>query len=63
MRQGYTRHAVATAQNMLHVMSGALRSKTLYRDLETDYKALIVQRNAPRWIRMLKKYGIDAITG
>lgn len=48
---------------MLRVMSGALRSKTLYRDPETDYKALIVQRNAPRWIRVLKKYGIDATTG
>jgi len=28
-----------------------------YRDADTDYEALAVQRNAPRWIKKLKQYG------
>jgi hypothetical protein len=28
-----------------------------YRDATVDYEAISVGRNAPRWIRMLKKYG------
>ncbi|KAB8038579.1 hypothetical protein [Janthinobacterium aquaticum] len=28
-----------------------------YRDSTTDYEALAVQRNAPRWIKALTKFG------
>jgi hypothetical protein len=28
-----------------------------YRDAATDYEALTVQRNAPRWIKKLIQYG------
>lgn len=28
-----------------------------YRDATVDYEALSVARNAPRWIKMLKKHG------
>nr|VFK24897.1 MAG: hypothetical protein BECKLFY1418C_GA0070996_12001 [Candidatus Kentron sp. LFY] len=28
-----------------------------YRDATIDYEALSVERNAPRWMRMLEKYG------
>ncbi len=28
-----------------------------YRDATVDYAAISVGRNAPRWIRMLRKYG------
>jgi hypothetical protein len=28
-----------------------------YRDATVDYEAMSVERNAPRWIRMLKQYG------
>ena len=28
-----------------------------YRDAGTDYQALVVKQNAPRWILALKKYG------
>ena len=31
-----------------------------YRDAGVDYEALSVQRNAPRWMRMPKKYGYIA---
>ena len=28
-----------------------------YRDPEIDYEALVVAKNAPRWLKALKKYG------
>jgi len=31
-----------------------------YRDATVDYEKLSVQRNAPRWIKTLKKYGYIA---
>ena len=40
-----------------------LKTNTPYLDPETDYEALMVKRNAPRWIRMLNKYGVDPATG
>jgi len=33
---------------------------THYQDKEIDYEALNVQRNAPRWIKMLRKHGFIA---
>lgn len=40
-----------------------LKNNAQYRDPETDYEPLMVQRNAPRWVRMLKKYRNDPATG
>ncbi len=34
-----------------------LRTGTHYQDKSVDYEALSVARNAPRWIKMLKKHG------
>jgi len=31
-----------------------------YRDSAIDYEALVVQRNAPRWIKSLVKFGFIA---
>ena len=63
VRRGYKRATVATAHKPLRVIHCVLKSNRPYRDPETDYEALMVKRNAPRWIRMLEKYGIDPATG
>ena len=34
-----------------------LRDGQPYRGSEVDYEQLLVQRNAPRWLRKLKQYG------
>ncbi|HPP46636.1 MAG TPA: IS110 family transposase, partial [Accumulibacter sp.] len=34
-----------------------LKRREHYRDSATDYEALSVQRNAPRWIKALTKLG------
>ena len=34
-----------------------LKRREYYRDSSADYEALSVQRNAPRWIKALTKFG------
>jgi transposase len=34
-----------------------LQKKQPYRDPGIDYEKLVVERNAPRWIKALGKYG------
>lgn len=57
VRRGYKRAIVATAHKMLRVIYVVLREGRPYHDPEADYEALMVSRNAPRWIRMLRRYG------
>ncbi len=59
VRRGYKRATVATAHKMLRCIHAMLSADAVYRDPQTDYEALMVKRNAPRWIAMLKKHGID----
>jgi transposase len=37
-----------------------LSKKTHYVDKTVDYEALMVERNAPRWLKMLVKNGFVA---
>ena len=62
VRRGYCKASVATAHKMLRVIYSVLKSGVPYHDPETDYEAAMVQRNAQRWITMLKKHGIDPAT-
>ena len=39
-----------------------LAKATHYQDRSVDYEALSVARNAPRWIKMLRKHGFIADT-
>ena len=57
IRRGYKRATVATAHKMLRIAYQMLRTGRPYHDPETDYEALMVKRNAPRWIRMLEQHG------
>lgn len=63
IRRSTKRAIVATAHKMLRVIYAVLRDQQPYRDPQTDYEAIMVRRNAPRWITMLQKHGIDPITG
>ena len=57
VRRGYKRATVATAHKLLRVIYHMLTTGEFYRDRETDYEALMVMRNAPRWFKMLRKHG------
>lgn len=63
VRRGYKRATVATAHKLLRTLYRMLITGQPYQDPHTDYEALMVKRNAPRWIRMLKQHGIDPTTG
>ena len=56
-RRGYKRAIVAGAHKMLRVIYVVLKTGKPYYDRTADYEALLVKSNAPRWIRMLRRYG------
>ncbi len=58
VRRGYKRATVATAHKMVRTLYAVLRDQKPYRDPQADYEQLLVRRNAPRWVRELKKFGI-----
>ena len=57
-RRGSKRAIVATAHKMARILYVMLRDRVPYRDPGTDYEALLVGRNAPRWLRQLDRFGI-----
>lgn len=56
-RRGNKRAIVALAHKMLRIIFFMIQRRDYYRDSHVDYEALIVKRNAPRWIRMLQRHG------
>ena len=63
VRQGYKRAIVATARKMLRVIYAVLRCTNPYRQPGDRLRSTHGPTNAPRWIRMLTKTGIDPKTG
>ena len=57
IRRGTKRAIVAIAHKVLKIVYVLLARGVPYRDDTVDYQALAVKRNAPRWIRQLKKFG------
>ena len=57
IRKGYKRAIVALGHKMLRTLFFMIKRHEHYRDRAVDYEALAVQRNAPRWIKALTKYG------
>ncbi len=57
IRKGHKKSIVALAHKMLRIVFAVLKSNLPYRDRLVDYEALSVQRNAPRWMKMLIKHG------
>lgn len=57
VRRGYKRAIVAVAHKLLRTIFFMLKRGEHYRDSSIDYEALSVQRNAPRWIKSLIRFG------
>jgi transposase len=55
--RGYKRAIMACARKMLRIVWAMLKRNEPYRDATVDYQALSVRRNAPRWLRMLRRHG------
>ena len=56
-RIGYKWAILATAHELLRVIHAVLRNDRPYTDPGIDYQQMVVERNAPRWLRMLRQYG------
>lgn len=57
LRRGRKRAIIALAHKILKIIYSLIVHGDYYRDAAIDYEALVVERNAPRWIRQLKKFG------
>lgn len=57
VRRGHKRAIIAIGHKILRTIFFMLKRREHYRDSATDYEALSVQRNAPRWIKSLTKFG------
>ena len=57
IRRGTKRAIIAVGHKLLEIIYVLLSKKEPYRDPGVDYERLIVNRNAPRWIKALQKYG------
>lgn len=60
IRKGHKKSIVALAHKMLRTIYAMLATGTHYQDRSVDYEALSVARNAPRWMKMLRKHGFLA---
>jgi len=57
VRRGHKRAIIAIGHKILRTIFFMLHRREHYRDSAIDYEALFVQRNAPRWIKALTKFG------
>ncbi|EKP0314470.1 TPA: IS110 family transposase [Aeromonas veronii] len=57
VRRGYKRAIIAIGHKLLRTIFFMLQRREHYRDCATDYEAISVQRNAPRWMKALRKFG------
>ena len=58
IRRGHKRSLIAIAHKLIRVIySMILKRRQPYIDPETDYEAIMVRKNAPRWLQKLEQYG------
>jgi transposase len=57
LRRGRKRTIIALAHKILRTVFALIQRGVHYRDSAIDYEALSVQRNAPRWIKALSRFG------
>jgi transposase len=57
VRRGRKRAIFALAHQLLKLVFILIDRGDYYRDATVDYEALSVARNAPRWMKMLRKHG------
>ena len=58
LRRGKKKATIAICRKMLTIMFAMLSTGAIYRDPTVDYNELRVRKNAPRWIKELKKYNM-----
>ena len=57
IRRGHKRTIIALGHKILRVIFVMLKNVKPYFDPGIDYEELMVDRNVPRWLQALKKFG------
>ena len=57
IRRGHKKTIIALAHKLIRTIYFVLTRRQPFRDSSFDYEAASVAKNAPRWIKPLKKYG------
>jgi transposase len=57
LRRGHKKAIIALAHTLIRTLFFVLTRRQPYRDSGFDYEVASVAKNAPRWIRALKKFG------
>lgn len=57
IRKGHKRAIVAIGHKLLRIIYFLLKNNKPYKDPTIDYNALVVKKNASRWIKALEKFG------
>lgn len=57
IRRGHKRAIVALGHKIMRISYTLLKNKEAYKDPDVDYEALVVKKNAARWIKALKQFG------
>jgi len=56
-RRGHKKAIIAVAHQIIRTIYVLFTRRQAYRDSGFDYQAALVKKNAPRWIKALKKFG------
>lgn len=57
MRRGHKKAIVALAHKLIRTIYFMLTRRQAYHDSGIDYAAANVAKNAPRWLKALKRFG------
>ena len=57
VRKSHKKAIVAVAHKMIRLIYVLLTRKQAYLDQHIDYAAMSAKKNAPRWIKQLKRIG------
>jgi len=57
-RKSHKKAIVAIAHKLMRIIYFMLSRREPYRDPGVDYEAMSALKNAPRWIKALKKIGM-----
>lgn len=57
IRKGHKKAIIAVGHKLLRVIYSLLKNNKPYKDPTIDYNALVVKKNASRWIKALEKFG------
>lgn len=57
IRRGHKQAIIAVGHKILRIIFVILKKLEPYKDPQVNYEEMLAKKDAPRWIKALKKYG------